>query len=127
MNVVDSSGWLEYFADSPNAVHFAKAIEDVDNLIVPSACVYEVSKRIMQQRSEQSGSDVVGVMKQGKIVDLSLGIALQAAKLSIKYKLAMADAIILATARAYEATLWTQDAHFEHIEGVEYFEKIESE
>ena len=123
MNVVDSSGWLEYFADSINAPTFAKVIEDTDNLIVPSICVYEVAKRVMQQRPEESGSDVVGIMKQGQVVELSLGIALQAARLSIRHKLAMADAIILATAQAYDAILWTQDAHFENIKGVRYLEK----
>jgi predicted nucleic acid-binding protein len=123
MNVVDSSGWLEYFADGPNADLFAPAIEDVSSLVVPSVSVYEVFKRVLQQRGEEAALKAVAVMAQGQVVDLDLALALSAAKLSADLKLPMADSIILAAARAHHAIVWTQDEHFENIEGVRYIEK----
>jgi predicted nucleic acid-binding protein len=123
MNVVDSSGWLEYFAEGPNADFFAPSIERVSELAVPSVSIYEVFKRVLQQRGEEAALKAVAVMAQGHVVDLDLPLALSAAKLSADLKLPMADSIILATARAHDATVWTQDEHFEHIEGVRYIEK----
>lgn len=122
MNVVDSSGWLEYFADAPNADFFAPTIENVSELIIPSVSIYEVFKRVLQQRGEDDALQVVALMSQGNIVDLNLAIALDAAKISIELKLPMADSIILATTRAYNATSWTQDADL-NIEGVKFIEK----
>jgi predicted nucleic acid-binding protein len=123
MNVVDSSGWLEYFADAPNADFFAPAIENASELVVPSLSIYEVFKRVLQQRGEDDALQAVGVMAQGLIVDLNMEIAINAAKISVELRLPMADSIILATARAYSATFWTQDADFQNIEGVQYVEK----
>jgi toxin FitB len=123
MNVVDSSGWLEFFADGPNAMFFAPIITDVENLIVPVISIYEVFKRVLQQRSEADALQAVGVMAQGQIVDLHQKLALSAAKLSIDLKLPMADSLILATAQSYGAVLWTQDADFKHVAGVQYIEK----
>jgi predicted nucleic acid-binding protein len=123
MNFVDSSGWLEYFADGPNADFFAPAIEDVRELIVPSISLYEVFKRISQQRGEDEALRGVAVMAQGRVVDLDMTLALSAAKASAQLKLPMADSVILATARAYDAILWTEDDDFIDIEGVRYIEK----
>jgi toxin FitB len=123
MNVVDSSGWLEYFADGPNADFFAPAIENASELVVPSLSMYEVFKRVLQQRGEDDALQAVGVMAQGLVVDLNMEIAINAAKISVELRLPMADSIILATARAYSATFWTQDADFQDIEGVQYVEK----
>ena len=123
MNVVDSSGWLEYFADAENAEFFASAIEQTSELVVPTISIYEVFKRVLQQRDESDALQAVAIMQQGRVVVLDTGIALIAAKLSTAHQLPMADSIMLATARAYEATLWTQDADFKEIEGVEYIEK----
>ncbi len=123
MNVVDSSGWLEYFADEPNADFFAPAIGDVAELIVPSISIYEVFKRVLQQRDESDALQAIAVMQQGMIVHLDTEIALNAAKISVEFDLPMADSVILATARSHNATLWTQDAHFEDIEGVKYVSK----
>ena len=123
MNVVDSSGWLEYFADAPNADFFAPAIENASELVVPSLSIYEVFKRVLQQRGEDDALQAVGVMAQGLIVDLNMEIAINAAKISVELRWPMADSIILATARAYSATFWTQDADFQNIEGVQYVEK----
>lgn len=123
MNVVDSCGWLEYFADGPNADFFASAIEDVPELIVPTLSLYEVFKRVLQQRGEGDALEAVAVMQQGQVVELDAAIALSAAKVSVTLKLPMADSIMLATARMHDATLWTQDGDFEGIEGVKYVEK----
>lgn len=124
MNVVDSSGWLEYFADGPNANFFAPAIENVRELIVPSISLYEVFKRILQQRSEDEALQAVAIMQQGQVVDLDVTLALSAAKTSTELKIPMADSIILVTARAYDATVWTQDEDFKGIDGVQYIKKI---
>lgn len=120
MNIIDSSGWLEYFADGPNAEFFAPGIENVEELFVPTISIYEVFKRILQQRSENEAIQAVVAMQQGKVIDLDTTIAISAAKLSIELKTPMADSIILATGREYNAVIWTQDADFEELEGVQY-------
>ena len=120
MNVVDSSGWLEFFADGPNAGFFAPAIQRVSELIVPTVSLYEVFKRVLQQRDESQALQAVALMEQGAVVDLNATLALAAAKLSADLKLPMADSIMLATARAFDATLWSQDADFEGMDGVRY-------
>lgn len=123
MNVVDSSGWLEYFADGPNADFFAQAIEAATDLVVPTLSLYEVFKRILQQRGEGDALQAVAVMIQGNVIDLDMDLALSAAKVSMDLKLPMADSVMLATAQAHGATLWTQDADFEEIAGVQYIAK----
>ncbi len=120
MNVVDSSGWLEYFAGGPNARFFASAIEKPAELAVPTVSIYEVFKRVLQQRGESAALQSVAVMQQGSVVELTFPIALSAAKLSAETGLPMADSVMLATARALRAMLWTQDADFEGREGVKY-------
>jgi predicted nucleic acid-binding protein len=120
MNVVDSSAWLEYFAAGPNASFFSDAVETTAELIVPTLCLYEVFKRIVQQRSENEALQAIAVMQQGRIADLDLQIALRAARISLDLQLTMADSVILATARMHHALLWTQGLHFEKIPGVKY-------
>jgi len=120
MNVVDSSAWLEYLAAGPNAAYFAAAIENTAELIVPTLILYEVFKRIVQQRSENEALQVIAVMQQGQIADLDSRTALSAARISIDHQLPMADSVILATARLNDALLWTQDSHFEGIPNVKY-------
>ena len=123
MNVVDSSAWLEYLANAPGADHFAAALEDTENLIVPTICIYEVFKAVLQQRGEDAALETVALMKQGTTINLTDDLALQAAKISHEYKIPMADSIILATARAHEAILWTQDQDLKDMEKVKYFPK----
>lgn len=126
MNVVDSSAWLEYFGDGGNAQVFAAAIEQPDDLVVPSLTLYEVFRRTHQLTNESTALDAVAVMMQGEVVELSASLALESARLSMESGLAMADAIILATTRARDAVLWTQDAHFEGLQGVEFRAKTET-
>ena len=123
MNVVDSSGWLEYFANESNAGFFAPAIQAASELLVPSISLYEVFRRILQQKSEDEALRAVAFMMQGSVVDLTPAIALSAAVLSLRLKLPMADSVMLATAQAYNATFWTQDADFQNIAGVRYIQK----
>ena len=123
MNVVDSSGWLEYVADGPNAGAFAKPIEATRSLIVPTLSIFEVFKRVMTQRGEDAALEVAALMRQGRVVPLGDALALEAARLSVAERLPMADSVILATARAHKATLWTQDADFENVQGVRYLPK----
>jgi predicted nucleic acid-binding protein len=123
VNVVDSSGWLSYFANDENANQFAPVIQATDTLIVPTICMYEVFKRLLAQRGEEAALQAVGIMSLGTSADLTQEIAINAAQISSDHKLAMADSIILATARANKATLWTQDADFERIAGVRYIAK----
>ncbi len=123
MNIVDSSGWLEYFAQGTNTGLFAPAIQETDALIVPTICMYEVFKRMLIQRGEEDALQAIGVMSLGVISDLTQEIAINAAQISSELKIAMADSLILATARKYNAVLWTQDIDFEGLPGVQYFSK----
>lgn len=123
MNVVDSSAWLEYFANGPNTRFFAPAIEDTAHLVVPTVSLYEVFKRVLQQADESKALQAVATMQQGKVVDLEATLALSAAKISLDHGLPLADSVILATARAYDAPLWTQDDDFKGLEGVRFRKK----
>ena len=124
MNVVDSSAWLEYFADGPNADYFAPPIEDTKSLIVPTISVLEVFKVILRERGEDDALQATALLRQGQIADLSEDIAIQAATLGHDHKLPLADSVIYATAQKYKAQLWTQDEHFKDLPGVNYKEKI---
>jgi len=123
MNVVDSSGWLEYFVNAKNAAFFAPTIEDAQNVIVPTISLFEVFKRILVEKNRDDALEAIAMMKEGHVIDLDDNLALVAAELSYELKLPLADSIILATARVNNATLWTQDAHFKDIDGVKYIEK----
>ena len=123
MNLVDSSGWLEYLTKGQNGQLFFPIIQDTDNLLVPTIAIYEVVKRVALLMGEDAALEITGVMSAGQEVDLDRTLAIDAARISLELKLSMADSIILATAWAYDATLWTQDAHFRDIEGVRYIEK----
>jgi predicted nucleic acid-binding protein len=120
MNVVDSSGWLEYFANGPNAGFFSAPIENSSDLIVPTISLFEVFKRVLQQTGETEALRAIAFMHSGQVMDLSTPLALHAAKLSFDLKIPMADSIMLATAREYDAILWTQDTDFEGLDGVRF-------
>jgi len=126
MNVVDSCGWLEYFSDGPNAGFFAPAIENTAKLLVPTLTLFEVFKRILQQRTEADALRAIALIRQGQLIDLSDAVTLGAARLSFDLKLPLTDSIILFSARMHDAKLWTQDAHFEGISGVSFVRKTGS-
>ena len=123
MNVVDSAAWLEYFAGGPGARQFSGAIDDADQLIVPVVVFYEVLERVLAQRGEDAALRAVAFMERGTVVDVNPSLALAAARLSVEHRLPMADSLILATARATDATLWTLDAEFDGLPAVRYFPK----
>jgi predicted nucleic acid-binding protein len=120
-NVVDSSAWLEYFADGPNASRFASAIEATSRLIVPSIVILEVYKRMYRLRGERMAQRAAAQLMQGLVIDLDSHVALTAAQLWLSLKLPLADSIILATARIQDAVVWTQDDDFKDIDGVRYY------
>ncbi len=116
-NVVDSSGWLEYFTDSDRASHFAAAIEDTEHLFVPVISVYEVFKKVLRSRGEDDALQVAAMMQVGRLIEVDISLALDAAR----HPLPLADSIIYAAAMRHEATLWTQDEHFKDLPNVRYF------
>ncbi len=123
MNVVDSSGWLEFFANGPKAGYFKIPIKDEANLLIPTVCLYEVFKITLAQAGEDEALNIAGLMSFGQIVDIDREIALAAAKISMENHLPMADSFIYAIAQENEATLWTLDEHFKGLPGVKYFSK----
>ena len=123
MNIVDSSGWLAYFADEPNAKHFLAPLSDSALLVVPTVTMYEVFKVILRESSENEALQAAVAMQKGTVVDLNTPLAIAASKLSLEHNLPMADSVILATAQEFKAILWTQDADFKNISNVKYFPK----
>jgi predicted nucleic acid-binding protein len=123
MNLVDSCGWLEYFAGGPNADFYAPALEDPGSLLVPAICLLEVFKRVLQQRGEDAALQAAAAMHQGLIAALDAPIALRAARISSELKLPLANSVILVTVQTYFGVIWTQDAHFQGLEGVRYIKK----
>jgi len=123
MNIVDSSGWLAYFADEPNAKHFLIPLNDTASLVVPTVTIYEVFKVVLRESSENEALQAAVAMRKGTVVDLTALLAIAASKLSLEHNLPMADSIILATAREFDATIWTQDSDFKNIGDVKYFPK----
>ncbi len=123
MNVVDSCGWLEYFSNGSNADFFAPALEDTENLLVPALVVYEVCKRVALQRGAAAATSAADFMAQGTPVAFDAGTALNAALYAATHKLALADSLILQSAKEHGALLWTQDADLKGHEGVKYTAK----
>ena len=121
MNVVDSSGWLEYFAGGPNAGVFLPALKDPTACVVPVVTIYEVFKVLLRERGEKEALEAAAVMQKGQVVEVTAKLAMEAAALSHKHGLHMADSLVLATARAHGATVWTQDAHFSGLPDAKYF------
>ena len=124
LHLIDSSGWVEYFADGPNARHFAEPLSDHGRLVVPTISLYEVFRVVLRERGEDDALRAAALMGRGREIPLSPSLALEAARLAHERRLGMADSIILATARHTGATLWTQDADFEGVAGVRYFAKL---
>ena len=117
--VLDSSCWLEYFSNSSNAKRYAEVIENTAALIVPIITIYEVYKVALREFGVAHANQAVALMREGDVVDINLNIALNAAATGLP----MADSLIYATAQLRGATLWTQDAHFKTLPGVQYFSK----
>ena len=125
MNIVDSSGWLEYFSGGLNAEHFLPPLQEPSSLIVPTITLYEVFKVVLRETSENEALQAIAAMQKGTVVDLTVSVAMNAAKLSMQHKLPMADSIILATAISYNCVIWTQDSDFENLQRVKFFPKTD--
>lgn len=123
MNVVDSSAWLSFFAGDENAEIFSQPIERIGALIVPSITITEVFKCVFRQCGEDLALECVAQMEQGQVISLDSSLAISAASYGIEFKLPLADGIIYAGERKYNALVWTQDCDFESLEGVKYFAK----
>ncbi len=123
MNVVDSSAWLSYFAGDANATAFSIPIENIEELIVPSITITEVFKYILRQRDEDMALQAIAHMEQGNVISLDSSLAINAAKYGINHKLPLADSIIYATGRKFNALIWTQDIDFKALVGVKYYAK----
>ena len=122
MNIVDSSGWLEYFSGGPNTELFSTPLKDPASLIVPVITIYEVFKVVLREAGENEALQSVAAMQKGQVKDVSISISMKAAKISLQHNLPMADSIIFATATVYKCFLWTQDSHFENLPGVHFFQ-----
>ncbi|MCF6252800.1 MAG: type II toxin-antitoxin system VapC family toxin [Methylococcaceae bacterium] len=123
MNVVDSSAWLSYFSGDANATAFSIPIENIEELIVPSITITEVFKYILRQRDEDMALQAIAHMEQGNVISLDSSLAINAAKYGINHKLPLADSIIYATGRKFNALIWTQDIDFKALVGVKYYAK----
>jgi predicted nucleic acid-binding protein len=122
--VLDSSAWIEAFLDGANKNFYLKAMRDLQRLVVPAICLYEVGKYLERGYGPEIARTYTASMRQGQVVDLTPDLALEAATLSLKNNLSMADSIIYATAKNKGAVLWTQGADFKGLDGVKYFEKV---
>ncbi len=123
MNIVDSSGWLEYFSDGPNSKHFSNPLKDSASLVVPVITICEVFKVVLRETGENEALLAVAAMQKGRVIDVTTNLAMKASKLSLIHNLPMADSIILAAAKAHDCTIWTQEANFKNIPGVKFFPK----
>jgi predicted nucleic acid-binding protein len=123
MNVVDTSGWLEFFEGGGNAKEFLKPIKKIKDLLIPTICIYEVSKVVLRESDEDHLLQALAAMQKGKVIELSPSISISAAKLSLKHRIPMADSIIYATAQRFNAIVWTQDNDFEDLPNVKYLPK----
>jgi len=118
--LLDSSAWIDIIRNAPRADAFRRQLEEADSVLVPTIVIYEVYKWARRKASERTASVAVTWMRQHTVAPLDERVALEAADFSLEYHLAMADAIVYATAQAYEATLVTGDAHFATLQGVEH-------
>jgi predicted nucleic acid-binding protein len=123
MNVVDSSGWVEYLLDSPRADLFALAIEQRDKLIVPVIALYEVHKILSRKLPEVAVTEALDVMRLGRVIELTDRRAIAASAIATKHKLAMADAVMYSVAQEHKATFWTQDIDYQGLPNVQFFDK----
>jgi predicted nucleic acid-binding protein len=121
VNLIDSSAWLEYFAGGPQAQLVSSAIERIEQVLVPTIVITEVTRRVLRQRDEDAALQAAAALRQGHVAPLDDTIAVNAAHYGVELKLPLADSIILATAREFGATIWTFDADFAEVPGVRYF------
>ena len=123
MNVVDSSGWIEYFIDTANADNFAPAIEKTALLIVPTLSFFEVHRYLSRNADDERRDECLDVMRRGTVIELTTARAIAASSMAQKHRLAMADAVMYSIAREFNATFWTQDVDYKDLPGVAFHAK----
>ena len=123
MNLVDSSGWIEYLQDTPRADLFADAIEDRNSLLVPTIALFEVHKVLSRRLAADLVDRCLNVMRLGRVLDFTDARAIAASQIAVRHQLAMADAAMYSMAQELGATFWTQDADYQGLAGVNYFPK----
>ena len=123
MNVVDSSGWIEFFLAGPSGPLFKPVIEQRDKLLVPVIALYEVHKILSRKLPAEMVASCLDVMRLGRVLDLTDRRAIAAAEVAIKHRLAMADAVMYSLALEHQATFWTQDVDYQGLPGVNFFAK----
>ena len=120
MNLVDSSGWIEYLQDTPRADLFASAIEDRNHLLVPTIALFEVHRVLSRSLPTDLVNRCLDVMRLGRVLDLTDGRAVAASRIAAQHKLAMADAAMYSMALEFGASFWTQDVDYQGLHGVRY-------
>ena len=125
MILIDSYGWIEYFANGPLAESYATFIEEAnaENTVTPTIVIYEVYKRIKSVKGEQKALEAYAQMSRTKIVELTSSLSLKAADTSITLDLGMVDSIVVATAKAYNAEIVTSDEHLKSLEKVKFIQQ----
>ena len=123
MNVVDSSGWIEYFIDTASADNFALAIEKTALLIVPALSFFEVHRFLSRNADAAHRDACLEVMRRGTVIELTAQRAIAASEAAQQHRLAIADAVVYSIAREFKATFWTQDVDYKDLPGVSYHAK----
>ena len=123
MNVVDSSGWIEFFLAGPNGLTFKSVIEQRDQLLVPTIALFEVHKILSRSLSAELVDRCLDVMRLGRVLDLTDRRAIAASKVARQHRLALADAAMYSMAQEHGANFWTQDIDYQDLTGVRYFAK----
>jgi len=126
MNVVDTSGWIEFFKAGSNGPVFKPVIEDHHRLLVPTIALYEVHKILSRALPPALVAQSLDVMRRGRVVDFTDARAIAASEFALRFKLAMADAAMYSVAQEFGATFWTQDVDYQGLAGVQYWAKTPS-
>jgi predicted nucleic acid-binding protein len=123
MILVDSSGWIDFFTDGGNAAKYGSYLEKLSEVVTPTIVLYEVYKLVKRERTEEEALLAAAQIQKTRIVPLSDSLALAAADVSLEFRLAMADSIVYATARAEDAELVTSDSDLRNLPGVTFLPK----
>jgi toxin FitB len=123
VNIVDSSGWIEYFTAGKNGPLFRKVILQNDNLIVPAISIYEVHKRLSQLTPTDTVNECIAVMQKARVINLTPERAIAASLIATQHQLAMADAMMYAIALEFDALFWTQDVDYKGLTNIEFHAK----
>ncbi len=120
MNIVDASGWIEYFTDGPDAAFVAQTLQETDQLLVPALTILEVFEHVCRGHGEGAALQAAAAMQQGQVIDLDTPCALDAGRIAVEHGVSSSAGALLATARHHQATVWSLDERIRHVEGVRY-------